>query len=264
MNHTIRFSLSAALAFLALCGVTFAGTFSISGPLTDDASTGIDPLKTYSHAISGGDAASVNGVNLELINPTTTPANVNWTVSSTKLQVNNNPGGWNVGASGVTGPGLQDLLESFTYNQDGTVGSNQTFTLSGLTPGQSYETRLYMRKWDDSTAREQTATFTAGTQAADMITFFEDHPEFAPTNQPSRETAWYLSYAYTADAVGTLDIRFDIQDSLGGAQGVPGSFHMFGLTNEVIVPEPGTLVLAALGLLAGVGYFVSRRRGAKA
>ena len=67
-----------------------------------------------------------------------------------KNQIDNNNGGWNLGASGVTGPGLQGLLGSFTYNNDGNAGSNQTFTLSALTPGQTYETRLYMRKWDNS------------------------------------------------------------------------------------------------------------------
>ncbi|MDE0820511.1 MAG: hypothetical protein OSA95_05295, partial [Opitutales bacterium] len=174
---------------------------------------------------------TVNGVNFELLNSTTLPPNFNWTVSSVKNQIDNNNGGWNLGASGVTGPGLQGLLGSFTYNSDGNAGSNQTFTLSALTPGQTYETRLYMRKWDNSTSRGQTATFTAGGQASSSITFFEDHPEELPTVLPNRDSAWYLSYTYTADASGTLAIGFEVQPS-GVVQGNPGSFHLYGLTNQ--------------------------------
>ena len=205
--------------------------FALTGPLTDDASSGIDPANDYTHAISGGGAETVNGVNFELLNSTTLPPNFNWTVSSVKNQIDNNNGGWNLGASGVTGPGLQGLLGSFTYNNDGNAGSNQTFTLSALTPGQTYETRLYMRKWDNSTSRGQTATFTAGGQASSSITFFEDHPEELPTVLPNRDSAWYLSYTYTADASGTLAIGFEVQPS-GVVQGNPGSFHLYGLTNQ--------------------------------
>jgi hypothetical protein len=212
--------------------------FALTGPLTDDASSGIDPANDYTHAISGGGAETVNGVNFELLNSTTLPPNFNWTVSSVKNQIDNNNGGWNLGASGVTGPGLQGLLGSFTYNNDGNAGSNQTFTLSALTPGQTYETRLYMRKWDNSTARGQTATFTAGGQASSSITFFEDHPEELPTVLPNRDSAWYLSYTYTADASGTLAIGFEVQPS-GVVQGNPGSFHLYGLTNQVAsAPAP--------------------------
>ena len=81
-----------------------------------------------------------------------------------------------VGASGVTGPGLQALLGSFTFNNDGAVGSNQSFTLNGLAEGQYYELRLYARKWDNSTQRQQTIKFISG-EITDTVTFSEDHPE---------------------------------------------------------------------------------------
>ncbi|MFP6874492.1 MAG: hypothetical protein VCA55_13410 [Verrucomicrobiales bacterium] len=210
-----------------------AGVISFSGALTDDASSGIDPANVYTHTISGGGQERVNGVNFQLLNSGVIPANFSWDVSSSKQQLDDRNGGWNPGAGGVTGPGLQALLGSFTYNSNGGAGSNQTFTLSALTPGQTYETRLYMRKWDNSTARGQAATFTAGGQASSSITFFEDHPEELPTGLPNRDSAWYLSYTYTADASGMLAIRFDVQNS-GVVQGNPGSFHLYGLTNQVI------------------------------
>ncbi|MDC0048517.1 thrombospondin type 3 repeat-containing protein [Verrucomicrobia bacterium] len=208
------------------------GGFSIA-LLTDDESSGIDAVNEYTHAISGGGAENVNGVEFELLNSGTTPDNFDWEVSSVKNQIDNNNGGWNVGASGVTGEGLQALLGSFTFNNNGSPGSNQTFTLSGLTPGQTYETRLYTRKWDNSTARTQELTFTAGDQDSNSIIFSEDHPELPPLSLPDREVGWYLGYTYTADGSGSLSIRCDVLASPEGVQGDPGSYHMYGLTNQV-------------------------------
>jgi hypothetical protein len=205
------------------------GGFSIA-LLADDESSGIDAANEYTHAISGGGAENVNGVEFELLNSGTTPDNFDWEVSSVKNQLDNNNGGWNVGA---TGEGLQALLGSFTFNNNGSPGSNQTFTLSGLTPGQTYETRLYTRKWDNSTARTQELTFTAGDQDSNSIIFSEDHPEVPPLSLPDREVGWYLGYTYTADGSGSLSIRCDVLASPEGVQGDPGSYHMYGLTNQV-------------------------------
>ena len=47
--------------------------------LTDDASSEIDSSKTYTHAISGGGPATVNGVLLEEMDPAIIPANILWT-----------------------------------------------------------------------------------------------------------------------------------------------------------------------------------------
>lgn len=216
---------------LFLCGLLWlqAGTLGIVGPLTDDASSGVNPLNNYTHAISGGGVESVNGVNFELLNGGTTPSNLNWSVSSVKNQINDNNGGWNPGAGGVSGPGLLGLFGSFTYNNNGSPGSNQTFRLTGLEPGQAYEFRLYVRKWHDTTERTQTVTFTAGAEDSDSLTFAEDRPENAPINMPSRDSAWYMSYLYTADGAGSLDVRFEIANAPG-----PGSFHMYGMTNHPV------------------------------
>ena len=228
-SHQMKSFILSSLTLLCGTGLATAGTIGISGPLTDDASTGISLANTYTHAISGGGADSVNGVDFNLIDSGNLPANTDWEVSSVKNQINDNNGGWDPVAGGVTGIGLQGLLGSFTFNNDGLAGSNQTFTLSGLTPGQTYDFRLYCRKWDDSTERTQDLTFTAGSEAPDTITFAEDRPENAPISQPNRKNAYYVSYLYTADAAGTLAVRFEIT---AGAAG-PGSFHMYGMSNQV-------------------------------
>ena len=88
--------------------------------------------------ISGGTAASINGVNFDVLDSGNTPANFDWNTNGfNKSQiVCCNNGDWNPAAGGVTGPELINLLGSFTYsgNGDGNPAS-QTFTLSGLTPG---------------------------------------------------------------------------------------------------------------------------------
>ncbi|SVD62695.1 uncharacterized protein METZ01_LOCUS415549, partial [marine metagenome] len=44
-----------------------AGEISFSEALSDDASTGINTSISYTHAVSGGAATTVNGVNFELL-----------------------------------------------------------------------------------------------------------------------------------------------------------------------------------------------------
>ncbi|NRB44845.1 MAG: hypothetical protein HRU47_08545, partial [Verrucomicrobiales bacterium] len=218
---------------IVINSTTPATIISFVGPLTDDESTGISTDNTYTHTISGGGAETVNGVEFELLNNGTTPENFYWDVSSIKNQLDDNNGGWDVGASGVTGPGLQALLGSFTFNNDGAVGSNQSFTLNGLAEGQYYELRLYARKWDNSTQRQQTIKFISG-EITDTVTFSEDHPETEPVNMESRDQAYYISYRYTAGDDEDLIVEFTVTDD--EVQGAPGSFHMYGLTNQIAAP----------------------------
>jgi hypothetical protein len=201
--------------------------------LQDDESSGIDSVNEYTHAISGGGVESVNGVEFELLDSNTTPDNFDWEISSVKNQINDNAGSWDAAAGGVTGDGLVGLLGSFTFNNNGAAGSNQTFTLSGLIPGETYENRLYMRKWADNTARTQELTYTAGDQEPNSIIFSEDHPELPPFSFSSREVGWYLGHTYTADESGTLSIRCDVLATPDGVTGDPGSYHMYGMTNQV-------------------------------
>ena len=90
-----RQTILTSLFCLSGFGVAHAGIISLSAPFTDDLSTGISSSNIYTHAVSGGSAQTVNGVNFELLNPTTTPANFNWdTGGLNKNQVLNNNGDW--------------------------------------------------------------------------------------------------------------------------------------------------------------------------
>ena len=55
--------LTTSLLSIALAGSASAGVISVV-PLTDDASSGISTANTYTHAVSGGSAQTVNGVSL--------------------------------------------------------------------------------------------------------------------------------------------------------------------------------------------------------
>jgi len=231
-----------ACVLVASAGEATAGVISISGALTDDASTGISTSETYTHAISGGEAVTVNGVSFALLNSGNTPANFTWnTNGKNKNQVTNNDGDWSPATGGVTGAGILALLNDFTYSGNGgQPPSHQTFTLSGLTPAEPYDARLYIRVWDtDGSGRDIDLTFTNGAEV-DSMTFEEDRPNNAPVSLPSVHNAYYINYRFTAQGTSLV---IDAAVATGG----DGSLHMYGLTNQV-VPEPTSLALAAMGL----------------
>jgi len=245
----------ASLLVAGIASSSFSGTIDFSGALTDDASTGISNAVTYTHKVAGSEAATIEGVVFDVLTTASAPANFTWSVSSgVKDEIDNNNGDWVPATGGVTGPGLIDLLDSFTFNNgDGAnVGSSQNFVLSNLSIGQTYETRLYIRAWDDAgVGRDIDLTFTHGIES-DSITIEEDRPQNAPVNLSTVHDAYYISYTFTALAT-SLDIDAEV------AAGGDGSFHMYGLTNQEVVPEPSTLVLALCGLIGVVG-FARRRR----
>ena len=122
MNFPRSFIIFASY-LISLVSSLSAGEISFSEALSDDASTGINTSISYTHAVSGGAATTVNGVDFELLNSSTNPSDFSWEVSSVKNQLQNNNGGWDPFAAGVTEEGLQSLLGSFTFNNDGNPGS---------------------------------------------------------------------------------------------------------------------------------------------
>jgi hypothetical protein len=237
-----------------------AGTVSISGPLTTDASSGISTSNTYTHAIAGSRATTVNGVNFQLLNATTTPANFNWVSTGGKNEIVGNLNTWVPANGGVVGPGLHSagltgLLDSFTYAGAGAdPGGSQTFTLSGLIVGTTYDARLYIRSWDSGgSGRPIALTFTNGAEVDPAPVSPEDRPGTI-LGTGNQDQALYVNYRYTAL---TSDLIINAAVPAGSPVG-SGSFHMFGVTNQVI-PEPCTAasLVLALGLFAG-----ARRRRA--
>lgn len=179
----------------------------IGGPVffTDDAGTGISGSKTYTHALDFADGASViNTVPF-------TAAGVsggNWNLAGAPTIAGN-------GATGATGA-ISGLLTNFYYN-----GNPATLTLTGLAAGTTYDLHLYQRQWGGD--RTQLFAFNAGPSAG-AISFNED----------ASATPSYLSFRYTADVSGTATLN---TFQLGA-----GTYHWYGLTNEVVVAAPDPIL----------------------
>ncbi len=203
------------------------------GIVTDDASTGISPDFTYTHKISGGSAANINGVDLDVLDTVSTPPNFSWegfTGGKNIIGPAINNGEW---ISSVTEPGAQQLFGTFTFSGAGAAaGNRQRFTLSGLEPGLTYEFRLYVRKWSNSTVRPAALTFINGSESRDFF-LLEDRPNIVLNDATKGEAAYFLSLTYTAQAT---DLIMDVL--VPPVSSANGSFHMYGLTNRAAGPAP--------------------------
>lgn len=236
---------------LFCAGVVNAGTFSLSAPLTDDASSGISASNQYTHAISGGGATTVNGVAFPRLSSGSTPPNFSWDSSGGKHVVIDRPNTWLPANGGVTGPGLLDLLGSFTYAEGGPhPGFVQTFTLSGLNVGSIYDTRLYIRSWDTGRTGRPIDLIAFNGSEADTLNILEDRPG-TMLETGNDDQAYYINYRFTAQAT-SLEISAGVP---ADAAFDSGSFHFYGLTNQA-VPEPAS----SLGLVLAFGAFAARRR----
>jgi fibronectin-binding autotransporter adhesin len=176
---------------------TVTSTASIASPVffTNDAGTGLSAANTYTHKINFGSApgTTVNGVTFD-------NAGV-WTLAGATLVAGNT-------STGATG-NIAAVLERFNYN-----GNPGILTLSGLAPGQTYEARLYQRRWGVGD-RTQLFTLTSGAQSATMV-----------YNEDASATPSYLGFRYTADASGTATIQTNIRGN--------GSYHWYGATNQLV------------------------------
>jgi hypothetical protein len=231
-------------------------------PLTDDASTGISITKTYTHAISGGAAATINGVQFSELSPTVTPENFSWDVEAagTKAVIaaaNNNA--WIPANGGVTGPGLLSLLGTFTYGflGQGPQGVSQSYVLSGLTPGVTYQTKIYIRSWAvDGNGRPLDLVFANGATVVQPFgALLADRPDIV-LNNGNVDSAYCLAYTFVAEGTA-LVINANVPATSAGS----GSLHLYGLSNEVAPSAGGELKITSFSP-NGVGGYLINFRGA--
>ncbi|MES2708545.1 MAG: hypothetical protein V4726_18270 [Verrucomicrobiota bacterium] len=214
--------------------------------LTDDAASGISATKTYTHAISGGYAVTINNVPFAPLSLAATPDNFTWAFTGTKGEIaalrNEN---WVPASGSVTGTGLRDLLGGFVYASTGAApGAKQTYTLNGLTPGKTYDFRFYIRLWATTlVGRPIDLLFTNGTKTSHAL-LPEDRPQYVVPGG-SMHDGYYLNYRYTADA-DNLVIEAAVPASTTATS---GSFHLYGLTNEEVAgvtPPAGDFVISSI------------------
>ena len=127
--------------------------------VTNDADSGISSSNTYTHAIdfnNSGGGATINGV----VFTAATGNTGNFTRTVANGSINNHNGTGEVTTSG----NLADLMQGFLYNSGpATDGSGlQTYTITGLTMGTTYDLRLYNHAWTAAGNRPNELVFDVG------------------------------------------------------------------------------------------------------
>jgi hypothetical protein len=217
-----------------------AGTLSYF-PITSDADSQISSTKTYTHAIdfgSGATVATINGVVFDRGNPGAFPAPTgSATIGTGTSNVPTAHAG--SGVTNTTG-NVAALLDDFLYNNPNTV-----IQIGGLKIGQTYDLRLYHRQWGGD--RRQTFGFDAnglgGPENSAVIN--PDDATQTPPGLDAANRAFGVSFAYTAWSP-TATVNIDRVSPSGG------TYHFYGLTNEV-VGSPVTTTLYALKRLSSTG-----------
>lgn len=235
MKHPFKNIIRGAAALFVLAGAAqAASTITIFDiPLTgSDAASGISSDYTYTHALDFGSQGSVAaysinsvpitqaGISGNTFSGTDGTSGAAWAISGNNQW---HAGNDNTRADGNISKLLRDMYVPF--------GGAYTLTLSGLTAGTEYSTRIYYRPWNNNGTRTTTLTFNGdGTPAATTI------------NQDAGSSAHYVAYDFTASGT-SMTVNFN-----------NNSWHLYGATNHVI-PEPSAALLGSLGML-----FLLRRR----
>ena len=251
MQYRNSYVFSVVLAVLAIlaCTTAQAGFISITH-FTDDASSGISKSKTYTHLIDAGNqgAATVNEVTFDevYINNVT---ELDLPALNYKHEVPQGTIAYTSGSTAAATGGVNDLIKDCMYNHGSDTGGGATVvTLTGLTPGYTYDARLYYRAWAVGDPRDC------------MVGFDEDGTDPLGSSQEVQEdagtTASYVNYRYKATSSGELVISLT-PSSADTRYG----WHYYGLSNEVVaVPEPGGLALLACGLFGLLAYAWRKRK----
>ena len=234
---------------LLLCGLAVLGLQSLASAtipyslVTNDADSGISSSNTYTHAIdfnASGGGATINGV----VFTAATGNTGNFTRTVANGSVNNHNGTGEVTTSG----NLADLMQGFLYNSGpATDGSGlQTYTITGLTIGTTYDLRLYNHAWTAAGNRPNELVFDVG--GANDSTGFINTDRATTVGMAGDNDSYYINYRYTASSTSLVF-------TAANQSGSNASFHLYGLTNQVVIPEPSSCLLSGLG-----GLLLLRRR----
>jgi len=226
-NNRPLMVLALAAAAMAILGLTptsaDAGSISYV-KITGDADCGISADNTYTHKLdfgTGTPGALINGVQFDAYNAAANGTlNFNREVSSGYLYDHAGNAAHNVSG------GLVNLLTDMYYNGDNAVGGTTTWTLSGLTAGYTYHTRIYTRQWAANNQRTVVFEFDpdgAGPISDATETINED--DATTVGMPNDNDAYYINYEFTA--VAGEDLVITVTQDLFNQ-----SWHLYGLTNQ--------------------------------
>jgi hypothetical protein len=225
--------LTLAAVAMAILGLTTtsanAGVIS-NVQITNDADCGIGTDKTYTHKLdfgTGSPGALINGVQFDAYNNAANGTlNFNREVFSGTLNDHAGNAAHNVSGS------LVNLLTDMIYNGNNDAGGSTTWTLSGLTAGQTYSTRIYSRQWGAGNDRTATIVFDpdgAGPISDSTGPINQDDASASPPGFTNGNDAYYINYQFTA--VADQDLVITATQNLFNQ-----SWHLYGLTNEIAGP----------------------------
>jgi len=231
-----------------IAGLTDSGRVEMMGPtyFNTDAGMDLSTSKSYTHLLDfydDGTPAVISGVAF------TSAGNsgATWTLTGATTAHDGNGG---TIPTYLDDAGGENLLRSFLYN-----GNPAVLTLSGLTAGETYETRIYARRYGGD--RTQLFTFDEDLAAAGSCAVLY--------NSDAGPIPSYLSYRFTA-----------VSDGVGGAkpltvtvtpQGGAGTFHWYGMSNEVTAASIPSLTVGDAndsqfdGVISGPGQVVKQGSG---
>lgn len=200
----------------------------------DDASSGLDSSFYYTHAYKFGNATNftINGVAFTGLagNSPQVPGSFSTTYLSS---------GPAEGLVNLADPGSQALADYFDYGFSIPVGSAESITLNGLTPGTNYVATVFSYAWDDISTDSLSRRWATFSMGDDRLTVQQD--QFGQYN------GIRISYSYTADSSGTATIDIAPVNIAGNV-----SFHVCGFANReavsrfvapTISTQPHTLII---------------------
>jgi len=227
-NRIRTVSMLAVVALLGLLTSVNAGQISYV-LITNDADCGISTDNTYTHTIdfgTGTPGALINGVQFDAYNNAAN-GTLNFNRESASGLASDHAGN---GGHNVSG-GLVDLMTDMLYNGNNDPGGTTTWTLSGLSAGKTYHTRIYSRWWGASPSRLVTFVFDpdgAGPIADSTVKINQDGATSA--GLANDDDAYYINYQFKAVSGQDLVITLT-QDILNY------SWHLYGLTNQEFSSE---------------------------
>jgi len=237
------------VVLLALLTSAEAGTISYVR-ITGDADSGISAANTYTHALDfqeTGTAAEINGVAFDRFTKADS-GTLNLTVTGTQIEDLDN-----TGEVSVTGD-LVNLMQGLIFNtgNSGAIGGGPlAVTLTGLTEGVAYDTRIYTYRLN-SGQREINVVFDpdgAGPTSDATGIINQADATTVPGESFATGDSYYISYRFTATDTGSLEVTFEQENVTDG-------WVLYGLTNQVAIPEP-----ASAAALLGSGLLILGRHG---
>lgn len=187
--------------------------------LTANSDADLGNGRTYTHLLDFGNVdsgANVNGANFAQVttsNYTQIP-NFAWTNSS-GIRTQGRPSG----TTPLEGP-LRDLVQDYMANTINAAGGTVAVTLTGLTPGTRYQTRLFSRK-ADANPRPVTLQFDHGSGQIQTMAIDQNAPPIARPEDP-----YVIEFTFTA-ASSQITITATQAESTR-------PWLWYGLANEIV------------------------------